>query len=69
MQDVYWNLLRTRIRQVPKNQRRHWTDADIAQWLLTFALDPSVKGKSEPFPSVMHVRRVCADLIGLDADE
>lgn len=69
MQDVYWNLLRTRVRQVPVGQRRKWTDEDIAEWLVTFCRDPAVAAKEAAPPAVDHVKRVCADLIGESAHE
>lgn len=62
--DIWWNLLRTRMRQVPQKERQFWTETDIAEWLVKFSLDPVVREKTEPLPSVEHVQKVCSDLIG-----
>jgi hypothetical protein len=69
MHDIWWNLLRTRIRQVPRDERRRWTDKDIAAWLVKFSGDPVVSQRKGPLPSLEHAKRVCGDLIGSDIVE
>jgi hypothetical protein len=64
MADIWWNLLRTRIRRVPQEERQLWTESKLTSWLVKFSRDREVRLKRKPLPTVEHVKRVCSDLMG-----
>lgn len=71
MDDLYWRyMLRFKLRRIPLEKRREWTDQQLVTWYLGLPEHSDVRGvTSVLMPSFPTVKRLCADMVGARAAE
>jgi hypothetical protein len=66
---IRFNLIRNKLKTIPIEQRRRWTESDLLAWAAQLRNDPEVTTRTG-FPlSFAEIKSTCLDLIGKRAPD
>ena len=67
--DPWYNLLRMRLRNVPKSQREKWSDEELQVWAGEVSTERAIVERKLTLPALSRIKEICSELIGPDASE
>lgn len=67
--DPWFNILRTRLRQVPFDRRRRWTEKELREFAESVSQERAIVERELHLPPLDRIQEISRDLIGETADE